>query len=274
MAIPVSTRSRPLFGEITRSSHAVRSKPAASSLPSQDSLASFSNLSHKISQASENIHGLGNTGPLGSLSNSALSSSLPLDNLGGQSVAQKLTPGQSGGLSLADHFLNVSSQSNQLPDVTPGLPSGLSTSGIGTGLGSHQTTQGGFNPQGTGLGVNPQTSGLGNNFGAVSITCPQCYRQFDSGPIFWYHFSMEHSNLLNPLNSLANINPLNQTPLNPPQPVTGINPLNASQPVTGLPDLNHNQNINQILNQQNNPDQNYLNQTLGFGLPHHINPAI
>lgn len=208
---------------------------------------------------------------IGSLSSSALSSSLPLDNLGGQPVGQKLTGGQPGGLSLADHFLNVT-QSSSLPDVTPGLSSGLSSGGLGTGgLGNQQAAQGGFNPQGS-LGVNPGAS-LGGNFGAVSITCPQCYRQFDSGPIFWYHFSMEHSNLLNPLNSLANINPLNQSPLNQPQPQTAINPLNASQP-TGLPDLNHNQNINHILNQQNNPDQNYLNQTLGFGLPHHINPAI
>ena len=42
----------------------------------------------------------------------------------------------------------------------------------------------------------------------LTLTCPQCYRQFDSAPFFWYHVSVEHNiyssfNTLNPLNPLS-----------------------------------------------------------------------
>ena len=101
----------------------------------------------------------------------------------------------------------------------------------------------------------------------LTITCPQCYRQFDSGPFFWYHFSVEHSNLFssNPLNSLGNINPLNSPQL-PSQPIS--TPLN-SNPLNSL--IQHNdQQVG-----QNESQQNYINSSLGgFGLSHHINPAI
>ena len=43
--------------------------------------------------------------------------------------------------------------------------------------------------------------------GGLTLTCPQCYRQFDSAPFFWYHVSVEH-NIYSSFNSLNPLNPL------------------------------------------------------------------
>lgn len=148
---------------------------------------------------------------------------------------------------LSDHFLS----SHQEHQLTPNLHQQAAAAAA--------TTTHNYAPQNM---FTPQPL-------ARTITCPQCPRQFDSGPLFWYHFSVEHLNQLSSttptlnFNSFANINPLNshlpsQPALNP------LNPLNSSDP-----------------SHQNNPvqssdnSQNYINSTIGgFGLPHHINPAI
>ena len=151
-------------------------------------------------------------------------------------------------------------------------------------FGQHQLNQ---EPSFGGLHNQAGTGALGQQVPGQFITCPQCYRQFDSGPVFWCHFSMEHSNLLSPFNSL---NPLNQlgsatsqaTPLTTQGGVPlgsslnpQINPLGLqgsdnsllagmgghlpgqlSEPQGSDPNPNHNQT------------QNYLNS--GFGLPQHI----
>ena len=156
-------------------------------------------------------------------------------------------------------------------------------------FGQHQLNQ---EPSSFG-GLGPNQAGsnaLGQQVPGQFITCPQCYRQFDSGPVFWCHFSMEHSNLLNPFNSL---NPLNQlgsaasTQANPLSPHGGaplgsaslngpLNPLGlGSQGATdnsllaaGMGGHLPGQLSETSQGSDPNQTQNYLN--TGFGLPQHI----
>ena len=54
--------------------------------------------------------------------------------------------------------------------------------------------------------ITSSTSTTGQS--SLTLTCPQCYRQFDSAPFFWYHVSVEH-NIYSSFNTLNPLNPLN-----------------------------------------------------------------
>jgi len=99
----------------------------------------------------------------------------------------------------------------------------------------------------------------------LTLTCPQCYRQFDSAPFFWYHVSVEH-NIYSSFNTLNPLNPLNSN---------GSGVAQTQQVVaTSSSGLHHLPMNHQIHNTNPDPDQarsaplDHFN----FGL-HHLNPA-
>ena len=128
------------------------------------------------------------------------------------------TTGDTSGLvksSIASsHLLNTSQSQNDYNPLTSALSSTVGVSStVGGGAGGQIPQMNTANRIGDLPQISHQNQLSNHNVyqtasSQLTLTCPQCYRQFDSAPFFWYHVSVEH-NIYSSFNSLNPLNPLN-----------------------------------------------------------------
>jgi len=162
----------------------------------------------------------------------------------------------------SSHLLNTSQSQNDYNPLTSALSS---TSTVGAGGQIPQMNTAGTNRIGDLPQISHQNQLSNHNVyqtasSQLTLTCPQCYRQFDSAPFFWYHVSVEH-NIYSSFNSLNPLNPLNSN---------GAQTVNTQQGLHHLP-MNHTLHNNPS-NDQNDSRLMSSSDHFNFGLPH-INPA-